>query len=177
MKRNDCNIKNCLRTTHKPSDFLWFLLLGGIPYLIGAIAIGSYSIPWMLGYLAFSLPFAASEIRFLCSHCPYYTQQKGRTVHCKAMWGPTKWAKARPGPLSSFEKAMLYLFFLLAFAFPMCWLVLRPELLVLYLITIINMAWTLRRYECPRCMFFNCPFNCVPKSVKDDFLKENEGKK
>jgi len=90
------------------------------------------------------------------------------------MWGPTKWAKPRTGPLSTFEKAMLYLFFLLAFAFPMYWLAMHWELLVLYLITIVNMAWTLGRYECPRCRFFNRPFNRVPRSVRDEFLKENE---
>ena len=175
MKPNDCSGKYCLRTKHTLSDFLWFLLVGGVPYLVGAIAIANYSIPWMLGYLAFTLPFASSEIRFLCSHCPYYAQREGRTVHCKAMWGPTKWAKPRSGPLGSLEKAMLYLFFLLAFSFPMYWLILQPQLLVIYLLSIIVMAWTLGKYECPRCMFFNCPFNRVSKSVRDDFLKENEG--
>ena len=174
MKNNDCINKNCLREKHTLSDFLWFLLLGGIPYLIGALAIANYSIPWMLGYLAFTLPFAASEIRFLCSHCPYYIQEEGRKVHCKAMWGPTKWAKPRPGPLSNFEKAMLYLFFFIAFSFPIYWLILQWQFLILYLISIVNMAWTLGRYECPHCMFIHCPFNRVPQRVKDELLKENE---
>lgn len=168
-------MKNCLRTEHRFSDFLWFALVGGMPFLVGALAIASSSLLWLLGYLVFMLCFfSVAQIRFLCTHCPYYRQQPGKTVHCKSMWGPTKLFRPRPGALSSFDKAMLYFFFLLSFSFPMYWLILQPKFLVIYLLSIVVMVFTLGRYECNRCLFFDCPFNRVSNNVKTDFLRENK---
>jgi hypothetical protein len=167
-------MKICFREGHRFSDFLWFVALGGVPEIVACFAIADKSLAWMGGYLGFMLLFGVAEVRFLCRHCPYYNQHSGRTVHCKAMWGPTKWFKHKPGALGSLDKMMLYLFFLLAFSFPIYWLVLRPEFLALYLLSIIIMIWTLGRYECNRCMFFGCPFNRVDKATRDSFLESEK---
>lgn len=167
-------MRKCLRTEHQFPDFPWFVLVGGMPFLVGIFAIANISLLWLSGYLVLMLIFGVVQIRFLCRHCPYYRQQPGKTVHCKAMWGPTKWFRPRPGALSSVDKAILFSFFLLTFLFPMYWLVLQPQLLVIYCLSTVIMVWTLARYECNRCMFFDCPFNRVSRNVKNDFLIESK---
>jgi len=163
-ERNRSNV-NCLRTEHRVSDFLWFVLLGGTPFLVACLAIANSSLLWMAGYMGFMLVFGVAQVRFLCTHCPYYSQG-GKRVHCKSMWGWPRLFKPRLGALSSLDKAMLYLFFLLAFSFPMYWLVMQPQFLAIYLVSIVVMVLTLARYECSRCMFFDCPFNRAAGDVE-----------
>jgi hypothetical protein len=171
---NNCSAKYPFRKEHKFVDFLWFVSIGGMAEVIACIAIAQSSLLWMGIYIACMLPFGVAEVGFLCVHCPYYGQHEGRTVHCKAMWGPTKFFKPKPGPLSRFDKLILYSFFVFAFLFPMYWLIPHPVLLALYLWSILNMVWTLGRYECTRCMHFHCPFNLVSKEMKKDIaMKSN----
>jgi hypothetical protein len=164
----------CLRTGHTFSDFVWNVLLGIMPELIAIFAIASYSLLWMSAYIAFMLFFAVIEVRFLCSHCPYYGQQPGLMVRCKSMWFPSKWFKPKPGALSSLDKSILYVFFVLAFSFPLYWLALQPKFLVLYLLMMVVLLLTYGRYECNRCMFFGCPFNRVDKATRDSFLESEK---
>ena len=165
-------MKNCLRKEHRFPDFLWFSAIGWMPVLVACLAIADSSLLWMLGYLGVMLALGVVEIRFLCRHCYYYGQQPGKTVHCKAMWGPAKWFSPRPGPLSSVDRAMLYSFLGLAFLFPIYWLVPQPKFLVIYLVSVVVMLVTLARYECNQCMFFDCPFNRVSEDIEAEFLKE-----
>jgi len=170
---NSCNTKNCLRTKHEFSDFLWFFAIGWMPVLVACLAIASSSLLWVPVYLGVMFFLGVVEIRFLCSHCHYYRQETGKIVYCKSMWGPTKWAKPRQGPLSSFDKTILFSFLILAFSFPIYWLVPQPKFLVIYLLSAVIMLVTLARYECNRCMFFDCPFNRVSKEAKADFLRND----
>lgn len=170
---NSCDAKNCLRTKHEFRDFVLFYVIGWTPVLVACLAIASTSLLWVLGYLGVMLSLGVVEIRFFCRHCPYYGQQPGKTVRCKFLWGPMKWARPRPGALSSFDKAMFYSFLVLAFSFPIYWLVPQPKFLVIYLISMIIMLVTLARYECTRCMFFDCPFNRVSEEAKANFLRNN----
>jgi len=161
-------VKSCLRREHGFADFLWFSAIGWTPVLVACLGIATASLAWMLAYLGVMLLLGIVEIGTLCRHCPYYSQQPGMTVHCKAMWGPTKWFRPRPGPLAALEKAALFLFFVIAFSFPIYWLVPQPKLLAIYIVTVGIMLATLTRYECNRCMFFDCPFNRVSKEAKSE---------
>ncbi len=163
-----CNMRNCLRTEHRLSDYLWSVALGVVPEIVAIMAIARESWLWVLAYVAFMLLFAVAELRFLCRHCIYYGQQQGIKVHCKSMWGPYKWFKPSPGPLGRFDTVVLLLFVVLAFAFPLYWLVLQPQLLFIYLWSLVILVWTMRRYECNRCMAFHCPMNHVSKELKDE---------
>ena len=163
---NGCEMKGPLRRAHRFSDYIWFSVVGWTPVLVACLAIADSSLLWVPVYLGVMLLLGFAEIGFLCRHCPYYRQQPGCTVHCKAMWGPTKWVRPKPGPLSLLDKAVLYFSFLLAFSFPIYWLAMQPEFLVIYLVSIAVMVLTLARYECNRCMFFDCPFNFVGEDVK-----------
>ena len=165
---------NCFKTEPRLSDFIWFVLLGGTPCLVACFAIANKSLLWMLCYICFMLVFGFAQIRFLCRHCPYYGREDKR-VHCKSMWGWPRLFKPRPGALGSFDKAMLFSFFFLAFSFPMYWLVMQLQFLALYLLSIVVMVLTLARYECNRCIFFDCPFNMVAKDggKNADFIERD----
>jgi hypothetical protein len=90
------------------------------------------------------------------------------------MWGPTKWFKPKPGPLSTLDKVILYSFFLLSFIYPIYWLALEPILLVGYLWSIGIMISVLARHECTRCRYFHCPFNMVSDDARKAGLAGDE---
>ena len=142
--------------------------------VVAAIAIGSSSLIWLGVYIACMVPFMFVEVGFLCRHCPYYRQLPGRTVHCKSHWGPTKYFKPKVGPISNYEKFTLYFMFTIGFFFPFYWLIHSPLLLVIYLWSIVNFVWTYAKYECPRCQYFECPFNFVSKDVTEESLGKSE---
>jgi hypothetical protein len=47
---------------------------------------------------------------------------------------------------------------------------LQPGLLVIYLLSMGVLGLTLRRYECKRCVYFQCPSNCVPEGLKNNII-------
>ena len=164
------NNKHSLRVKHQRSDLLYFAFISLMCEVVAAYAIGSSSLIWMGIYIACMIPFMFGEVGFLCRHCPYYRQLPGRTVHCKSHWGPTKFFKPKPGPLSTYEKVILYSMFAVGFFFPFYWLVQQPVLLVIYLWSTGVIVWTYAKYECPRCQYFDCPFNFVSKEARKDSL-------
>ncbi|HEY48754.1 MAG TPA: hypothetical protein G4O13_01755 [Dehalococcoidia bacterium] len=167
--------RHCIREDHQIIDFLWFVPIGFLPVVVACFAIASESWYWLLGYLGYMcIPFASIELRFLCIYCPYYRQQPGLTVHCKSLWGPAKFLKPRPRAPGAIDRAIFYAGCVIAVFFPIYWLALRPELLVIYIMSIIVMVFTLAKYECNQCLFFHCPFNMVSKEMKEEYLKNLE---
>jgi hypothetical protein len=171
----DCNMRNYQRKEHKISDFLWSVTIGGVPEVVAIMAIANESPVWLLAYIPFLFVFALAEVRFLCRHCHYYGQQQGIMVKCKSMWGPFKLFKPSPGPLGRFDTVMLYLSFVIGFAFPLYWLAHQPQLLVIYIWSLVILVVTMEKYECHRCMMFHCPFNRVSKEIKDDLRERGCG--
>lgn len=163
-----------LKTEHSSRDRLYWNFFNTIPFLIGSIAIARDSLKWVAVYIGISLFFfLVIEFRFACTHCFYYIRSKG-CVKCMMLSGVPKIFKARPGSHSPFEKVMTVLGALPMFFFPVYWLVRDPLLLGAYIV-----AWTLffltaRRYECVRCLNFECPMNRVPAGVKNEFEKMDD---
>lgn len=171
---NNKNAGHALRGKHQFSDLLYFACISLMCEVVAAYAIAQDSWLWFGIYVACMVPFMFGEVGFLCRHCPYYRQLPGRTVHCKSHWGPTKFFKPNPGPLSTYERVILYFMFVVGFFFPFYWLIRHPLLLAIYLWSILIMAWTYAKYECPRCQYFYCPFNFVKKEIREDFHTEND---
>jgi len=144
-----------------------------VPFLIGSIAIARDSLKWVAVYIGIALFFfLVIEFRFACTHCLYYIRSKG-CVKCMMLSGVPKLFKARPGPHSPFEKAMTVLGALPMFLFPVYWLVRDPLLLGAYGVSWALFFLTARRYECARCLNFECPMNRVPSDVKKEFENGN----
>ncbi len=57
------------------------------------------------------------------------------------------------------------------FLFPVYWLVRDPLLLGGYVVSWALFFLTARRYECVRCINFECPMNRVPGEVRKVFKK------
>jgi hypothetical protein len=57
-------------------------------------------------------------------------------------------------------------------AFPFFWLHAHGGLLAIYLLSLLLLVSTLRKYECGRCIHFDCPGNNVPGDVRRDYLEE-----
>lgn len=160
-----------LKKEHSTRDRLYWNFLNAIPFLIGSVAIARDSLKWVAVYIVIALFFfLVIELRFACTHCSYYIRSKS-CVKCMMLSGVPKTFKARPGPHSPIEKAILVLGALPIFLFPVYWLIRDPLLLGAYFV-----AWTLffltaRRYECVRCINFECPMNRVPAGVRERYEK------
>ncbi len=141
----------------------------------------------------FFLMFGVLEIRFLCSHCPYYSEDN-KTLHCLANHGSYKFWKYHPEPLNRFEKFMMYvLLATMFFLFPLGIMSYGIGYISLnyaeyglisllglcgiagaIFISAVSFIITLKIFFCPNCVNFSCPLNSVPKPVVDEYLKKNE---
>jgi hypothetical protein len=164
--------------------------------VFGIVVVGFLTGVWwpLIAYVVyFFLMFGFFEIRFLCSHCPYYAEG-GKVLHCLANHGSFKFWRYHPEPLNRFEKFMMY--FLIStvfFVFPL--LVLGYGIWILSinyethgliaLLGVIGIAIavivssfsfysTLRIFYCNRCVNFSCPLNTVPKQTIDEYLRKND---
>ncbi|MDY0129025.1 MAG: hypothetical protein RBR63_02380 [Methanosarcina vacuolata] len=163
-----------LKTEHSIKDRLYWNFLNVIPFLIGSIGIARDSLKWIAVYIGIALFFfLVIELRFACTHCFYYIRSKG-CVKCMMLPGVPKLFKDRPGPHSRFEKIITVLGALSVFLFPVYWLISDPLLLGAYIVAWILFFLTARRYECIRCINFECPVNRVPAEIKKDFKKRGD---
>ncbi len=164
--------------------------------IFGIVLVGLITSVWWTLYayiIYFFLMFGVLEIRFLCSHCPYYAE-KSNTLHCLANHGSLKLWSYHPEPLNEFEKFMMYfLIVTIFFVFPLSihsygiWYLSTNyaeysliSLLGLIGITVgslvssISFITTLKIFFCPNCVNFSCPLNTVSKPVIDEYLKKND---
>ena len=164
--------------------------------IIGIVLVGLITSVWWTLYayiIYFFLMFGVLEIRFLCSHCPYYAE-KSNTLHCLANHGSLKLWSYHPEPLNEFEKFMMYsLIVTIFFVFPLSinsygiWylsinyaeyslisLLGLIGITVGSLVSSISFITTLKIFFCPNCVNFSCPLNTVSKPVIDEYLKKND---
>ena len=159
------HIETPLKTQHTFVDFLYWNLVVSVPFITACVAIIEESIAWLIVYIIACISMVMVIYRFYCIHCPHY-YQSGKTLKCMFFWGMPKIFKAKSGSLSPLEKTVSVMTLLAIITLPIYWLLLRPGLLVIYLLSIGVLGLTLRRYECKRCVYFQCPSNCVPEELK-----------
>jgi hypothetical protein len=107
----------------------------------------------------------ALVLKFYCTRCPHYTRE-GNTVKCLFIWGLPKLFTPRPGALEKVDIIIAWGAFILLVAFPLYWLILEPGLLIVYALSFSTLAASVRRSECERCIYFECPGNKVPGSLR-----------
>lgn len=154
-----------LKTQHTFFDFLYWNLAFSVPFIAACIAISEKSLIWLLIYIIACISLVMVLFRFYCIHCPHY-HQSGKTLKCMFFWWMPKFFKTESGPLSMLEKMVSLMTCFVILMLPIYWLLLRPGLLVIYLLSTGVLGLTLRRYECKRCVYFQCPSNCVPNKLK-----------
>jgi hypothetical protein len=89
-------------------------------------------------------------------------------------WGWPRHFKPRPYPPGTFELAVTSLGFIIVILFPLPWLLNELFLLGAYSVSILFFLLTIWRYECSRCIYFNCPFNRVPVELRKEYEAGND---
>jgi hypothetical protein len=82
--------------------------------------------------------------------------------------------KERPGPYGFLEKFVVVMSLLIWVIFPLFWLYTSVGLLVIYAVSFAVLLATIRRYECGRCIHFDCPVNRVEEDVRTQFMQDNK---
>lgn len=178
------NILNGFIAVASPS-FVGTLVLLAIIYLITS--------QWwpIVAYLVLVIVFFGYEIKFLCSHCPYYVGE-GKSLKCLGNNGAPKVWKYNPAPLTKGEKILMKLliatFYIIIPALVsllLIWLVYsgRYDLVTLgfaigtFIFMICSSAvffQIMKTYYCSRCVNFSCPLNTVEKRIVDEYLSKND---
>jgi hypothetical protein len=146
---------------HMPSfkDFLYWITFVALPVFIGSVAIIRHSFWWFLLYIGI---IAGGVLglwyQFICTGCPYY-KQSADGCKCMFIWGLPRFYSAKNRPYRLHELILGYGGLGLVFVYPFLWLIFRPLLLVLYVLSLGLFVLTVVRYECPRCAHTNCPLN------------------
>ena len=158
-----------LKKQHTFQDYLYWNLFALVPILMASMVMVKVSIV-LLGFYIVLLIFMMIIIyRSFCSHCPHYINSE-KVVKCMFFWGIGKYFKARPGPLNLFEKTISVIAPLIIIFFPIYWMRLYPDLLVVYVLSLTVFGMTIRRNECKRCIYFECPANLTTKDNKNRSL-------
>jgi hypothetical protein len=193
-----CYNKGNLNCRWKASDLLLFIasvLPAMLGVLAGAIIIGLTQAAWwpMIAYiLFFPVVLGIAEMRFLCSHCPYYAQE-GRILHCLANHGTPKLWRYHPEPMNKVEKDLLLLLavlFLLLIPGAVCgydiWyfaangaqygiaaLAAAISLAAVVYASLFAFCVVMVKNVCSNCVNFSCPINRVDKKRVDAYLMKN----
>lgn len=164
--------------------------------IFGIAVVGVLTGVWwfLIAYVIYLFAmFGVFEIRFLCSHCPYYAEES-RVLHCLGNHKNPKLWRYHPEPMSKFERFMMrFLNATIYFVFPLSvmgygiWflylqyaeygliaLLGLTGIAIASLITSTSFVSTLRIFFCSRCVNFPCPLNTVAKPVVDEYLTKND---
>ena len=156
-----------LRERYSFSDFLYYTALAAVPFFTAFYAVFKLSTTWFVFYILVSLLSIILIYRYYCTHCPHYTRE-GKTTKCMFCWWTPKFFQRRPEPLGFLDKGITFIAALVIIIFPLYWLFQQPGLLVIFLLSLIVFLVTIRRNECHRCIYFDCPGNKVPEDLKSD---------
>ena len=172
----DCPIQGLIKCRHNWGDLLAFYALffaGALPAGIGMVrgGFGWWILCWF-GYAMFF--FNVWEAKILCSHCPYYAR-RGMTLVCLANHGCLKIWPYNPAPMKKSEKIQFLIGAILLLAFPLPFMIIGAQWLMLILTLVGLTSWVLSMQVnvCTRCVNFSCPVNHVPKRVVDTYLRRN----
>jgi hypothetical protein len=170
-----CPVGQAVHCHFQPRDLTAFLLSAAPCFAVGAAGIYRLGGWWLAPWLALILGyFGLVEIRVMCSHCPHYAEP-GKSLQCWANYGSPRLWKYRPGPMSSTERIIFEAGILLVLAYPLAFLVVGSQwlLLALFSLTTASGYVTLKRSFCSQCMNFACPLNHVEENVRGLFFKRN----
>ncbi len=173
---NNCDVSHDLNCHFNLSQLMRFLI-GGLPsFIIAGIGIYSFNpaflLPWIIMIISY---FGFIEIRVMCSHCPHYAEPEIKSLKCWANYGSPKLWKFRPGPMSSIEKTVFILGFLLIIIYPFIFLLMSQNfiILLLYSITILIGGFLIHKFLCTQCINFACPSNRVDDEIRKKFFNKN----
>jgi len=168
---------SCLLKKPTLIDFLLGKLIAVVPFVTAIIAIAKYSetFLWILIYIGIFLLHAIHIYLKRCPHCAYY--KIGGSIHrCHYIYGVPKIAKEKSGSPSRYLRIYSPIAIFVITLFPVYWLLLQWELLIIYALSWGVLAASLI-HECGRCIYFECSMNRVPEDVRKAYLDASEVQK
>jgi hypothetical protein len=154
-----------LRKRYSFSDFLYYTAFAAVPFFTAFYAIFNRSTGWFVFYFLLCLFSATLLYRYYCTHCPHYTRE-GRLTKCMFFPGMPKFFQPRPGPLGFLDKTIVFIASAVVIILPLFWLFQQPGLLIIFILSLSVFWVTIRRNECVRCIYFDCPVNKVAQDLK-----------
>jgi hypothetical protein len=193
---SSCDIKKNLTCKWSVKNLMGSMLLGWPSFIFSIFIL--YFISNIIGqrwplyaYYIFVLAFFIYEIKFTCSHCPYYAK-RGKFIKCKGgNFKLPKFFKYNPSPTKAYEKVLMRvqnytLFIFLPIIISIAGIIIAYSqdsglfITSMYALGIANIwsgvvyVYVLRRFFCSTCINFSCTFNSVDKAVVDKYLEKNE---
>jgi hypothetical protein len=159
-----------LKQRHTRVDFLFYKLVTLVPFAAALMAIAKHSLVWSASYLLWILFHVLVIYRLLCTHCPHYGADDGKTS-CHFIWKTPAFYRKRPGAMGAMSQIGLVVMLAVSSLAPMPWLLRELDLLVLYLLSLGVLFATMMKYECTRCANLDCPKNQVPEEVRQRLLE------
>jgi hypothetical protein len=153
-----------VRDSYTFSDWLYYAAAGLVPLITAVVAIYPKSAFGLFAYGLVGVAGGVAVLYFFCTHCPHY-RKPGRFLKCIFFRGLPKFFAPRNAPLSRLEKLAAVAAMVLVLFFPLAWLAEEPGLLLVYLLSLAVFLATVRRHECRRCAFSDCPVNAVPSRM------------
>jgi hypothetical protein len=154
-----------LKGQHQFKDYIYWTASASVPLLIAVNAIAAVSWGWLILYILIFLGLLACIYRFFCTHCPHYKRESNR-LKCMFFWGMPKIFDPRSNPLSFMDKLITFVAAAIIVLLPIYWLSFKPFMLIIYLLSLAVSSATIRRYECDRCVYKDCPSNCVDSALQ-----------
>ena len=131
-----------------------------IPLLTAFVSIWDKSTPGAVIYLLIGIASVLFILRFFCTHCPHYRRDE-KHLKCIFFWEMPKVFMVRPEPPGFLDKTLAFACPALVLAYPLYWLFQEPGLLMVYLLSVTVFGASIRRNECPRCIYTDCPVNAA----------------
>jgi len=158
--------QNALKTHYSFSDFLFYICLLSVPFVTAVLSILKNSVWWTIFFIGLGVGVTVLILRFYCTRCPHYTRE-GKNLKCIFFWGVPKFFNKRPGALDVVDKMVTFSATIVLLIFPVFWLLMEPGLLIVYILSLIGFGAAIYRNECGRCIYFECPANKVPETIKN----------
>ena len=156
--------KTLLKEYYRFSDFLYYVALLAIPIITAIVAISDKSMAGAVIFILLAVVSIPVMLRFFCTHCPHYCRDE-KSLKCIFFWGLPKFFKQRPGSLSMTEKLLSIAGPTLVLLYPVYWVLQEPGLFIIYLLSVIVFVASVRRNECPRCIYTDCPANITARNT------------
>lgn len=171
----DCEAGRLVHCHFRGRELAQFMVNVLPAFVVGGAGIARVGWWWLLPWVAIAFGyFGLLEIRVMCSHCPHYAEP-GRSLRCWANYGAPKLWAYRPGPMSRAETSWFAAGMLAVLGYPLAFLLLGGQwlLLLLYALTTVAAATTLKMSFCTQCMNFACPLNGVGEDARRAFFEHN----
>jgi hypothetical protein len=153
---------------HGHGRFIFYKIMTAIPVFCAVLAMARHAEPWywLLGYVGLCLGHATLIYLTKCPHCHYYRTAGGSFHKCFFIWGTPRIRKPSDKPAPAFLKVHTPIAMLAMIGYPIYWLRLEWELLVVYMLSITTLLFSILMQECSRCPSLGCPSNSVPEDLR-----------